>query len=925
MGGGISFGHSRNLIAALSFVALFAAGCNETKQTDTGVFDASRLPRVSGAKEVFASPATTIFTSPDPVAQTAETVDKALAAAGWQKYVAPNTATTNDPSMRTMSLKKGAQALSVFISVAPAQNNATSVQYSAVPLKTDLPFAKDATNIEFDPNRPQLSLLTADTPDNTLNFYRKEMSALGWSMWSEKTNGKQAADGPSGVVHDRGAYAHYVNDREPATTLVLTLQKADAGKLKLEIKGAPIGILASLHESYLNSDNFNTPAVDVSRLPRLDGAIEDGSRSSADRLVYSVPGPVPSTVTATEALLAKDGWKEYAAPLDPQQTLLAFKKGRQGLSVSFTMTAGQPGQSSVYYSPIRLRFTLPIPDDATDVVYDDNRPYLNAVSAGTIDATLDFYRKALAASDWVPLSSADAAAQWPGAKFDEKSGNVTPAYFIRGNRRPLLLTLQALDGGNTNVELKVPPFARPQDLEADQDIFELPKPKVIKSAGGTGGSVQREMHATVPAELPVVLAFYRRQLAARNWTEDATAAVVAAKDAILRYSSAEGTAVLKLGYRYDLTTVSLVQQLKPAPKPEAKSADKDDSLDALLKQAQQMIREAGVDAKNAGVSPPAPSSGGGAAEPLRPLVGNTAPIPVPDTAAGIEFDGADGKLEFSSASSVRSLAAFYRASMKPLGWRETPSVINNPNMAVLNFNKGASQIAFTIMQMGPKANVSADGSGLRTAAAKVEKPSQPATAEDLEAEESGGLPVPKRHTLAVGDKTPFRRELNANVPLDLEAVLGFYRRELGKLNWKESPVRPATVDAVELAYVTPDGPGKLTLGRKDNETVVKLSAKDPGAASRAGILPKAGQGKVLFGNILPTEGTVTFNNKPVNVAAGAGTKEPDGPSFDLPPGKYRYTIKPAGKPAQSEELDLGADETWGLMIGPGGVLALQAY
>ena len=55
-------------------------------------FDSARLPRVSGAKEVFASPATTIFTSPDSVAQTADTVDKALAAGGWQKYVAPNTA-----------------------------------------------------------------------------------------------------------------------------------------------------------------------------------------------------------------------------------------------------------------------------------------------------------------------------------------------------------------------------------------------------------------------------------------------------------------------------------------------------------------------------------------------------------------------------------------------------------------------------------------------------------------------------------------------------------------------------------------------------------------------------------------------------------------------------------------------------------------
>ena len=114
-------------------------GCNESQTTDNGVFDASRLPRVSGAKEVFASPATTIFTSPDSVAQTADTLDKVLAAGGWQKYIAPNTAYRQDPTSRIMSLKKGTQALNVYISIAPAQNNATSVQYSAIPLKTDLP------------------------------------------------------------------------------------------------------------------------------------------------------------------------------------------------------------------------------------------------------------------------------------------------------------------------------------------------------------------------------------------------------------------------------------------------------------------------------------------------------------------------------------------------------------------------------------------------------------------------------------------------------------------------------------------------------------------------------------------------------------------------------------------------------------------
>jgi len=61
------------------------------------------------------------------------------------------------------------------------------------------------------------------------------------------------------------------------------------------------------------------------------------------------------------------------------------------------------------------------------------------------------------------------------------------------------------------------------------------------------------------------------------------------------------------------------------------------------------------------------------------------------------------------------------------------------------------------------------------------------------------------------------------------------------------------------------------------------------------------------------------------VAAGSGSKAPDGPSVDVAPGKYKYSIRFPGQPAQTDEVEVKADEIWGLMIGPGGVLAIQAY
>jgi len=210
-------------------ILLLAGGCSKSEKSD-GALDTSRLPRTTGAKEVFASTASTIFTTPTPVAQTADTVDKALATEGWQKYVAPNTSLLSSDNQRTLSLKKGPLALGVFITVAPAQGNATSVQYNAASLKNDVPFPKDASNIEFDPNKPLLTLVSGEPIDKTLDFYRKELAPLGWSLWSQKLNGVQPAGGASGELTKSGAYAYYLQgDRRLAA---LVLERADAGRTK---------------------------------------------------------------------------------------------------------------------------------------------------------------------------------------------------------------------------------------------------------------------------------------------------------------------------------------------------------------------------------------------------------------------------------------------------------------------------------------------------------------------------------------------------------------------------------------------------------------------------------------------------------------------------------------------------------------------
>jgi hypothetical protein len=125
-----------------------------------------------------------------------------------------------------------------------------------------------------------------------------------------------------------------------------------------------------------------------------------------------------------------------------------------------------------------------------------------------------------------------------------------------------------------------------------------------------------------------------------------------------------------------------------------------------------------------------------------------------------------------------------------------------------------------------------------------------------------------------------------------------------------------------LSFATPDGSGTLKLGRDGDKTTVKLTQRTPEQAIKLGVVAKPGQGLILLGSMLEAEAVVTINRRAIKVASGAGKPGTDGPRVDLPPGRYKASIKVPGKPSYNEDLNVIAGETLGLLIGPGGVLPL---
>lgn len=681
--------------------------------------------------------------------------------------------------------------------------------------------------------------------------------------------------------------------------------------------------------------------VDVRTLPYIEGATaRPEARDPSQSASYFGAGTVADAIANTTKLLAADGWIAYTPPFETSNRNRWYKKGAQGVSAFFMTDGSRTDRSGVSYSAQRLEVNLPFPAQATDIVYDERRPYLGCTTAETMDATLAFFQRELAALGWSPLSASAAEPRWPDAKIDETIANGARAYFTRdGDTRqlPVMLTLQQAPGGRTTVEIRVAPFALPQELAAGSESAGLPKPERIKSAGTTGSadSIKREAHALIPAELGPVLAFYRRELGKKGWIEQSKDTVVTADSASLAFASPEETATMRIGRKYDLTTVQIDVQVLPSVIA-ARAKAKKEADDRFIRDALALgqAAQAEADAKRAAMQ-----AARGPEEALRAMAGANTPIPVPDTASDINVG--DGRLAFTSSSSVGALADFYRNGMKTLGWRSTPSVINNPNMVVLNFSKAKQSISMTALQMGPKVNVTATGSGLKGApvAAVVSNTTTGNTKsveQVLESDGDADYPTPKQRTSrSLGTSglpggAPFRHELSASIPAGLDSVLAFYRRELTQRQWQEDPkstvIKP---DSATLAFKAPGGgPATLTLERRKDETTVSLVIRHPTEATKAGILPAPGKVRLLFGNMGDAEVSISVNNKTIKVAPGVGgPQNPNGPTMELPPGAYKVTIKAAGQPAHDSTLKVAANDSWGLMVGPDGqdMLPIQLY
>ena len=617
---------------------------------------------------------------------------------------------------------------------------------------------------------------------------------------------------------------------------------------------------------------------------------------------FSRPTPAPHASTV-HTRTSRRGWRAaFAALALALFSATAFLSPAAADGLDTGALPRVAGAKELYASPLTTIYAAPV------VVAD----------AATAAA------KALAGDGWRQYSAANAS--------EAKTADVQVMNFKKGPLALNVLVTKSDPPTTANVNYTAKPLANdlPFPPEATDIAFDPNQPLL------TCGSSQ---------PVAATLAFFTGQLAGMGWapapagrnpnTDKAGHAYFVRADhpplLLIAQRGDDGATRIELK---GVTAEDLAAELAPA-KPAtaapvaaaaapAPAATPDELSAAIAKQMEQATADI---TKSATAPAPAAkaATAEGPVEPLAAMDGNPASIPVPSTAEAVKFDGAEGSLDFETDSSIKSVVAFYRAAMKPLGWQAEASGIDKPNMVVLDFSKDGKDVELTVMRPIDKTEVEASGEGLVDEAAKAAAAPAP-TADDLAVEEMGGFPYPNNHTLAESEGTPLRRALTVETELDLKSVLGFYRQELAKRGWKEEATGAAIADtSATLNFTSPDGPAVLKLERKDDKTNVSLVVSNQAKAKASGQMAKPGKVKAMFGNLLGAPATFTINKQSVKVAPGAGANGPGGPTLELPAGAYKLTMKVAGQPDVTQDVTIGADEIWGFMAGPGGIMPVQIH
>ena len=149
--------------------------------TNFGNVPLKSLPVVEGAKSTFINEATAMYSTSEAVPEVAEKTLKLLVDSGWEPYGFNDAS----PELKQFAVKQNAIRVFVMVSVAPAQNNATSIIYSSTLLAADISAPSDAEEVQFNGATKTLQFSSPQDFEGVAKFYNDTLPKKGWKPTTE--------------------------------------------------------------------------------------------------------------------------------------------------------------------------------------------------------------------------------------------------------------------------------------------------------------------------------------------------------------------------------------------------------------------------------------------------------------------------------------------------------------------------------------------------------------------------------------------------------------------------------------------------------------------------------------------------------------------------------------------------------------------
>lgn len=187
--------------------------------------------------------------------------------------------------------------------------------------------------------------------------------------------------------------------------------------------------------------------------------------------------------------------------------------------------------------------------------------------------------------------------------------------------------------------------------------------------------------------------------------------------------------------------------------------------------------------------------------------------------------------------------------------------------------------------------------------------------EMLAMDEDFVYPVPSGSDELSVARSPYRAEIRGSKQAILTTMTRFYRTQLADADWKEKPgATEVSEKTVSMSFDKEDEMLLVRLQGVGTATEFALEVRKVELAKKDGMVPKAGQAKIVLGNTTKADVVVAIDETEHKVGAGVGSDGPaEAKKIDVKPGKHMVVIKVPGEDPQTETIDVEPDTTWGVV------------